>query len=145
MTPPPHRVGHCLDGRCRCEHHGDAAPHGDIVATALTGHVFTELAGLVVDAGLVDALRPPAGNFTVFAPTDTAFGKLPLDVLHAVQDKPDMLKTVLLHHVVKDTITLRIWPARPNSRRWPATRSPSPKWATRCMSTATPSVPRSPP
>ncbi len=78
-------------------------PLGDIVATALTGHVFTELAGLVVDAGLVDALR--GGPFTVFAPTDDAFAKLPLDVLHTVQDNPDVLDTVLKHHVVDGTIT----------------------------------------
>jgi uncharacterized surface protein with fasciclin (FAS1) repeats len=78
-------------------------PMGDLVATVLTGHVFTELAGLAVDAGLVDTLR--GGPFTVFAPTDDAFAKLPLDVLHAVQDNPDMLKAVLLHHVVPGTIT----------------------------------------
>jgi transforming growth factor-beta-induced protein len=79
-------------------------PMGDIVATALTNHVFTELAGLAVDAGLVETLR--GGPFTVFAPTDAAFDKLPLDVLHAVQDSPDLLTTVLLHHVVPGTITV---------------------------------------
>jgi transforming growth factor-beta-induced protein len=78
-------------------------PMGDIVATALTNHVFTELAGLVVDAGLVEALR--GGPFTVFAPTDAAFDKLPVPVLHTVQDNADVLKTVLLHHVVEGTIT----------------------------------------
>ena len=78
-------------------------PMGDLVATVLTGHVFTELAGLAVDAKLVDALR--GGPFTVFAPTDDAFAKLPLDILHAVQDNPDMLKTVLLHHVVSGGIS----------------------------------------
>jgi transforming growth factor-beta-induced protein len=77
-------------------------PKGDIVATALTGHVFTELAGLVVDENLVDALR--GGPYTVFAPTDSAFAKLPLDILHTVQDNPDVLKTVLLHHVIDGTI-----------------------------------------
>jgi transforming growth factor-beta-induced protein len=77
-------------------------PMGDIVATALTSHVFTELAGLVVDQGLVDALR--AGPYTVFAPTDDAFAKLPLDVLHTVQDNSAVLKTVLLHHVVDGAI-----------------------------------------
>ena len=77
-------------------------PMGDIVATALTNHVFTELAGLVVDMNLVDALR--GGPFTVFAPTDDAFKKLPLAVLHTVQDNPDVLKTVLLHHVVDSKI-----------------------------------------
>ena len=54
----------------------------DIVGTALTAGPFTELAGLVVDAGLVDTLRG-AGPFTVFAPTDAAFAKLPIDTLHA--------------------------------------------------------------
>ena len=78
-------------------------PKGDIVATALTNHVFTELAGLAVDAGLVDALRQ--GPFTVFAPTDAAFDKLPADVLHTVQDDADTLKTVLLHHVVEGAIS----------------------------------------
>jgi uncharacterized surface protein with fasciclin (FAS1) repeats len=78
-------------------------PMGDIVATALTGHVFTELAGLVVDEGLVEALR--GGPFTVFAPTDDAFAKLPLGVLHTVQDNSDVLKTVLLHHVVDGAIS----------------------------------------
>ena len=84
-------------------------PMGDIVATALTNHVFTELAGLVVDAGLVEALR--GGPFTVFAPTDAAFAKLPVDILHAVQDfdaegdgKKELIETVLLHHVVKGAI-----------------------------------------
>ncbi|MFZ9628787.1 MAG: fasciclin domain-containing protein [Ilumatobacteraceae bacterium] len=84
-------------------------PMGDIVATALTNHVFTELAGLVVDAGLVEALR--GGPFTVFAPTDAAFDKLPVDILHAVQDfdaegdgKKELIETVLLHHVVKGAI-----------------------------------------
>ena len=78
-------------------------PMGDIVATALTNQVFTHLAGLAVNAGLVETLR--GGPFTVFAPTDTAFGKLPLDTLHAVEDNPDMLKTVLLHHVVAGAIS----------------------------------------
>jgi len=78
-------------------------PMGDLVATALTGHVFTQLAGMAVNAGLVETLR--GGPFTVFAPTDAAFGKLPLDVLHAVEDDAEMVKSVLLHHVVPGTIT----------------------------------------
>jgi len=78
-------------------------PMGDIVATALTNHVFTQLAGLAIDAGLVETLR--GGPFTVFAPTDAAFAKLPLDVLHAVQDDPATLATVLTHHVVAGSIS----------------------------------------
>ena len=81
-------------------------PMGDIVATALTNQVFTELAGLALDAGLVDTLRG-AGPFTVFAPTDAAFDKIPVDILHAVQDANggELLTTVLLHHVVPGAIT----------------------------------------
>lgn len=77
-------------------------PMGDIVATALTNQVFTELAGLALDMGLVEPLR--GGPFTVFAPTDMAFDKLPLDLLHAVQDQPELLMTVLTHHVVEGAI-----------------------------------------
>ena len=79
-------------------------PMGDIVATALTNQVFTELAGLVVDAGLVEALQGD-GPFTVFAPTDAAFDKLPLDTLHSVQDDPELLTKVLTNHVVAGAIT----------------------------------------
>ncbi len=77
----------------------------DIVGTALSAGVFTELAGLVVDAGLVETLRG-SGPFTVFAPTDAAFQKLPLDALHSVQDDPKLLTTVLTYHVVPGALKL---------------------------------------
>jgi len=77
-------------------------PMGDIVATALTNQVFTQLAGMALNAGLVEALR--GGPFTVFAPTDAAFEKVPLDLLHAVQDDLATLTTVLTHHVVEGVI-----------------------------------------
>ncbi len=77
----------------------------DIVGTALSAGVFTELAGLVVDAGLVDTLRE-TGPFTVFAPTNAAFDKLPVATLHAVQDDPKLLSTVLAYHVVPGALKL---------------------------------------
>lgn len=77
----------------------------DIVGTALLANSFTQLAGMVVDAGLVDTLRG-AGPFTVFAPTDAAFKKLPLDALHSVQDDPKVLATVLTYHVVPGALKL---------------------------------------
>ena len=77
----------------------------DIVGTALVAGPFTELAGLVVDAGLVDTLRS-AGPFTVFAPTDAAFQKLPLETLHSVQDDPKLLATILTYHVVPGALKL---------------------------------------
>jgi len=76
----------------------------DIVATALTNRVFTELAGLVLEADLIPTLR--GGPFTVFAPTDDAFKKIPSDVLHAIQASPDMLKTVLTYHVVEGALKI---------------------------------------
>jgi uncharacterized surface protein with fasciclin (FAS1) repeats len=76
----------------------------DLVGTALQGGDFTQLAGMVVDAGLVDTLR--TGEFTVFAPTNDAFRKLPLDVLHSVQDDETTLATVLTYHVVPGTLML---------------------------------------
>lgn len=76
----------------------------DLVGTALRGGDFTQLAGMVVDAGLVDTLR--TGEFTVFAPTNDAFRKLPLDVLHSVQDDETTLATVLTYHVVSGTLML---------------------------------------
>lgn len=70
----------------------------DIVGTALHGVVFTQLAGMLVDADLIPVLR--GGPFTVFAPTNEAFRELPLDALHEVQDDPELLATVLTYHVV---------------------------------------------
>ena len=77
----------------------------DIVGTALTAGPFTELAGLVVDAGLVETLRGK-GPFTVFAPTNDAFKKLPVATLHSVQDDPKLLATVLTYHVVAGALKL---------------------------------------
>lgn len=77
----------------------------DIVGTALSAGSFTELAGLVVDAGLVDTLRG-TGPFTVFAPTNAAFQKLPVETLHSVQDDPKLLTTILTYHVVPGALKL---------------------------------------
>ena len=82
-----------------------AAPPADIVATALTAHVFTTLAGMLLDAGLVETLRSP-GPFTVFAPTDEAFSKVPTETLRAVQGDPKLLATVLTYHVVPGALKL---------------------------------------
>jgi uncharacterized surface protein with fasciclin (FAS1) repeats len=77
----------------------------DIVGTALEAVQFTQLAGMVIDAGLLDTLRSD-GPFTVFAPTNDAFAALPVDALHDVQDDPELLATVLTYHVVPGALTL---------------------------------------
>lgn len=80
-------------------------PVVDIVATALINQQFTTLAGMVADAGLIETLRTP-GPFTVFAPVDAAFAKVPTATLRAVQGDPKLLATVLTYHVAAGTFTV---------------------------------------
>lgn len=75
----------------------------DIVGTALENVVFSQLAAYVVNEGLVETLR--GGPFTVFAPTDSAFQKIPADILHAVEDA-DLMTTALTYHVLAGEYTL---------------------------------------
>jgi uncharacterized surface protein with fasciclin (FAS1) repeats len=76
-----------------------AAGESDIVTTAVGAGQFTTLAALLTKAGLVDTLKGP-GPFTVFAPTDEAFAKVPKATLDALAADPAKLKAVLLYHVV---------------------------------------------
>ena len=78
------------------------SPLGDVIGEALVAGQFTTLAGLLVEADLVQALRAD-GPFTVFAPTDSAFATLPGDTLDAVFADPDLLVAGLTHHVVAGT------------------------------------------
>jgi uncharacterized surface protein with fasciclin (FAS1) repeats len=50
------------------------------------------------DVNLVDTLN--GGQFTVFAPTDAAFNKLPADTINQLKTNSDMLKSILTYHVV---------------------------------------------
>jgi transforming growth factor-beta-induced protein len=77
----------------------DEAPIGDIVGEALVAGQFTTLAALLLEAGLVDALRDP-GPFTVFAPIDDAFAALPAETLDAVYADNNLMTAVLTYHVV---------------------------------------------
>lgn len=73
----------------------------DIVDTAAGAGSFNTLVAAIKAAGLVDPLKAP-GPFTVFAPTDAAFAKLPagtLDDLLKPANK-EKLKAILLYHVV---------------------------------------------
>jgi transforming growth factor-beta-induced protein len=71
----------------------------NIVQTALAAGQFDTLASLLTKAGLVDTLST-GGPFTVFAPTDAAFAKVPKATLDALAENPAQLKSVLLYHVV---------------------------------------------
>ncbi len=77
---------------------------GDIVATATSAGKFTTLTKLLKRAGLVSALRQP-GPYTVFAPTDAAFKKVPKKTLNALLANKAKLKAVLLYHVVAGKVT----------------------------------------
>ncbi len=76
----------------------------NIVQTALAAGQFTTLASLLAKAGLADTLSS-GGPFTVFAPTDAAFAKVPKATLAALARKPALLRSVLLYHVVPGSVT----------------------------------------
>src|SRR5512144_2013449 len=80
-----------------------AEPPKDIVTTALQAGGFTTLAKALTAAGLVETLQGP-GPFTVFAPTDEAFAKLPAGTLEALLADKAKLTKVLTYHVVPGTV-----------------------------------------
>jgi uncharacterized surface protein with fasciclin (FAS1) repeats len=71
----------------------------DIVDTAVAAGTFKTLATALQAAGLIDTLKGP-GPFTVFAPTDEAFAKVPKDKLDALLKDKAALTKVLTYHVV---------------------------------------------
>jgi len=71
----------------------------DIVDTAVSAGQFKTLVKAVQEAGLVDTLKSD-GPFTVFAPTDEAFAKLPAGTLEALLKDKQKLTAVLTYHVV---------------------------------------------
>ena len=77
---------------------GTAAPKKNIVGTAVSAGQFTTLTALVKQAGLAKTLRGK-GPFTVFAPTDAAFAKVPKSTLKALAMDRAKLRAVLLYHV----------------------------------------------
>lgn len=85
-------------------HHAMSAPKTNIVEAAVATPDLSTLVTAVKAAGLVDTLASP-GPFTVFAPTNAAFGKLPAGTVETLV-KPEnkgTLTTVLTYHVVAGT------------------------------------------
>jgi len=70
-----------------------------IVETAVSAGQFNTLVTALKAADLVEVLSGP-GPFTVFAPTDDAFAKLPKGTVEALLKNKDQLKAVLTYHVV---------------------------------------------
>jgi uncharacterized surface protein with fasciclin (FAS1) repeats len=75
------------------------AQAADIVDTAVAAGSFKTLATALTAAGLIDTLKGP-GPFTVFAPTDEAFAKVPKADLDALLKDKAKLTAVLTYHVV---------------------------------------------
>ena len=71
----------------------------DIVETAVAAGTFNTLVAAVKAAGLVETLQGK-GPFTVFAPTDAAFAKLPAGTVENLLANPDKLAKILTFHVV---------------------------------------------
>ena len=83
-----------------------AGHHGmkkDIVDTAVAAGDFNTLVTAVKAAGLVETLKGE-GPFTVFAPTDAAFAKVPTDTLNALLADKAALANVLTYHVVAGNV-----------------------------------------
>ena len=83
-------------------HH--AAPTKDIVQTAVAAGTFNTLVAAVKAAGLVETLQGK-GPFTVFAPTDAAFAKLPAGTVEGLLANPEKLASILTFHVVSGKVT----------------------------------------
>jgi uncharacterized surface protein with fasciclin (FAS1) repeats len=79
-----------------------AAPQKNIVQVAASSPQFSTLVSLLKKAGLAGSLQK--GNYTVFAPTNAAFARLPTSTLAAVAEDKALLKTVLTYHVVKGKV-----------------------------------------
>ena len=71
----------------------------DIIDTAVNASSFKTLIAAVKAAGLVDTLKGP-GPFTVFAPTDDAFARLPEGTVEALLNDISQLTKILTYHVV---------------------------------------------
>jgi len=75
----------------------------NIVETAVAAGSFKTLVTAVKSAGLVETLSGP-GPFTVFAPTDDAFAKLPEGTIPALLQNKDKLTAILTYHVVSGKV-----------------------------------------
>jgi len=82
----------------------EKAEKKDIVSIALEAGKFNTLATALTEAGLVETLKGE-GPFTVFAPTDEAFAKLPEGTVEGLLKDKEALTNILLYHVVSGNVT----------------------------------------
>jgi uncharacterized surface protein with fasciclin (FAS1) repeats len=86
------------------DHHKNKSSKKDIVTTAVEAGNFNTLATALTEAGLIEALQGD-GPFTVFAPSDDAFAKLPEGTIESLLKDKEALTKVLLYHVVSGEVT----------------------------------------
>ncbi len=79
--------------------HSHAVGEKTVVGVATSDAQFSTLVGLLKEAGLVETLNGD-GPFTVFAPTNDAFAKIPAETLAGLKKDKEKLKQVLTYHVV---------------------------------------------
>ncbi len=99
----PTADAHC--GACQSSKHASDHSHPDIVDTAVSAGDFTTLVAAVQAAGLADALKGE-GPFTVFAPNDAAFAKLPKSAIEDLLEPGNRAKltSILTYHVVSGRV-----------------------------------------
>ncbi len=83
---------------------GPAEGAGSIVDVAESAGLFRTLLAAAEAAGLAETLDE-GGPFTVFAPTDEAFARLPVGAIDVLLETPDVLGGLLKYHVVPDVLT----------------------------------------
>ena len=81
-----------------------AEASADIIETAEAAGSFNTLAKAIEAAGLTETLKGE-GPFTVFAPTDEAFAKLPAGTLESLLQDQEKLATILKYHVVAGEVS----------------------------------------
>lgn len=84
--------------------YGAKKAQSNTIVDVAVGAGFNTLVAAVKAAGLVDALKGN-GPFTVFAPTDAAFAKLPAGTVEALLKDPVALGAILKYHVVSGKVT----------------------------------------
>jgi uncharacterized surface protein with fasciclin (FAS1) repeats len=100
VSAPVAHAGGCSSGAAKAAYTAKA----DIVDTAVGAGSFNTLVAAVQAADLVETLKSD-GPFTVFAPTDDAFAKLPAGTVENLLANPDQLRAILLYHVVPGAVT----------------------------------------
>jgi uncharacterized surface protein with fasciclin (FAS1) repeats len=81
----------------------ETKPMKNIVQVAVENGNFNTLVAAVKAAGLAETLQGP-GPFTVFAPTDAAFAKLPAGTIEALLGDKEKLTSILTYHVVSGRV-----------------------------------------